>query len=382
MIGLKRKLYLAAACFAVASVAVSSSFGSSSLATEYVFLVTADGLRPQELFRGMDPLMAEEANLSKSGIESLQMLRDRYWASGPDERRKKLMPFFWGELAPGGVVLGNRSRGSRVHIRNPHRISYPGYAEILNGQPLETIDSNSSVFSPRETLPEFLRRRFSLPPAGAAVFASWSVFNWITMQTDGSIYCSAGYEEVAPELLSPGMEVFNRLQFSSPTPWDTVRHDSMTLGLALEFIETHQPKFFFLSLGEMDDWAHEPRYDRYLETIRLFDDALRELWALLQSMETYRGKSTVIVTTDHGRGKSLVDWPSHGGNVPGSDETWLAVFGPDTPARGEIANAPDYSQSHIASTILAFYGLDYRDFNPKAAPPIAEALKNAGSEPR
>lgn len=381
MIGLKRKLYLAAACLAVVSVAASSSFGSSSLATEYVFLVTADGLRPQELFRGMDPLMAEEANLSKSGIESLQTLRDGYWASGPDERRKKLMPFFWGELAPGGMVLGNRNRGSRVQIRNPHRISYPGYAEILNGQPLEAIDSNSSVFSPRQTLPEFLRGQFSLPPAKVAVFASWSVFNWITMQADGSIYCNAGYEEVAPQLLSPVMEVFNRLQFSSPTPWDTVRHDSMTLGLALEFIETHRPKFFYLSLGEMDDWAHERRYDRYLETIHLFDDALGELWTLLQSMETYRGKSTVIITTDHGRGKSLDDWPSHGGNVPGSDETWIAVLGPDTPAHGEIADAPDYSQSHIASTILAFYGLDYRDFNSQASPPIAEALENIGSEP-
>ncbi len=155
----------------------------------------------------------------------------------------------------------------------------------------------------------------------------------------------------------------------------------MTPGLALEFIETHRPKFFYLSLGEMDDWAHERRYDRYLETIHLFDDALGELWTLLQSMETYRGKSTVIITTDHGRGKSLDDWPSHGGNVPGSDETWIAVLGPDTPAHGEIADAPEYSQSHIASTILAFYGLDYRDFNSQASPPIAEALENVGSEP-
>jgi hypothetical protein len=40
------------------------------------------------------------------------------------------MPFFWKTLAPMGVVLGNKAKGSSVTVRNQHWFSYPGYSEI------------------------------------------------------------------------------------------------------------------------------------------------------------------------------------------------------------------------------------------------------------
>jgi hypothetical protein len=175
-------------------------------------------------------------------------------------------------------------------------------------------------------------------------------------------------------MLTPEMEIFNRIQFEMRTPWDVVRHDTVTLGLALGYLKRYKPKFFYLALGETDDWAHERRYDRMVQAISLFDSALRDLWETLQSMEPYRGRTTLIVTTDHGRGNGLDQWMSHGADVSGSNETWIGVFGPDTPNLGEIRDQPNYTASHIAATILGFYGLDYRAFNPKAAPPISEAF--------
>jgi hypothetical protein len=195
------------------------------------------------------------------------------------------------------------------------------------------------------------------------------------MQTEGGIYCNAGYEAVPSEMLTPDMKLFNRLQFDMRTPWDTVRHDGVTLGLALGFIKRYKPKFFYLSLGETDDWAHERRYDRMVQGIRLFDDALRSLWGILQSMEPYRGRTTLVVTTDHGRGSGLEDWISHGSKVAGSNETWIGVFGPETPNRGELRGTPLYTASHIAATILHVYDMDYREFNPQARPPIREAFQ-------
>ena len=82
------------------------------------------------------------------------------------------MPFFWKELAGEGIVLGNRRRGSRANVKNSHLFSYPGYAEILNGAPLPSIDSNDAVFSPRKTVLEYVREELGLERRQVACFAS------------------------------------------------------------------------------------------------------------------------------------------------------------------------------------------------------------------
>lgn len=350
------------------SLAISGFAGQ----TEYVFLVTGDGIRHQEVFTGVDAqLMTEEAKKS-SGIESISELRQQFWAENAQERREKLMPFFWKELAKEGVIYGNRALGSAVNCKNPHWFSYPGYAEILNGGPVAEIDSNDAKFSPRETVLEYIRREFKLGPNQVAAFGSWRIFNWMTMQRDGAIFCNAGYESTPPELSNDKMGTWSKLQFEMMSPWDTVRLDAVTLGLALEYIDMHKPKVVYLALGETDDWAHDRRYDRTVQSLAYFDEALRRLWTLLQSTTPYRGKSTLIVTTDHGRGRTAEDWTSHGEKTPGSDEAWLAIFGPDVPKLGEMKNTPEYSLSNVAATMLTALGLSSNKYHPKTTPAVAE----------
>ena len=342
--------------------------------TEFVFLVTADGIRHQELFSGVDPALVTEDAKESSGIEDVEAVRRDYWSEDAVIRRQKLMPFFWKELASEGIVLGNRSRGSRANSKNSHLFSYPGYAEILNGAPLPSIDSNDAVFSPRKTVLEYVREELGLERRQVACFASWRIFDWITRQSESTIFSNAGYEAVPEALATEGMSIFHRLQKQMMTPWDSTRHDRMTFGLAMEYIRAHEPRVFYLAAGETDDWAHERRYDRTLHAVQLFDDALRELWTHLQSTEPYRGRSTLIVTTDHGRGRTPDDWTSHGKDVPGADEIWIGVFGPDTPKVGEATTTGEHYQSQIAATMLELLGLDYRSFNPSADAPIAEAF--------
>jgi hypothetical protein len=86
-------------------------------------------------------------------------------------------------------------------------------------------------------------------------------------------------------------------------------------------------------LGETDDWAHAGAYPEYLNAAHLGDSYLRELWELVQSMPEYRGKTTLIVLPDHGRGVGPL-WTSHGEKIPESKQTWMAFLGPDTPAAG------------------------------------------------
>jgi bisphosphoglycerate-independent phosphoglycerate mutase (AlkP superfamily) len=129
-----------------------------------------------------------------------------------------------------------------------------------------------------------------------------------------------------------------------------------------------------MGYGETDEWAHAGRYDRVLRSTRAVDDYLRELWAFVQSHPDYRGRTTLIVTTDHGRGRTIRDWGNHGREVEGAEEMWLAVIGPDTPALGERRNAASLTQSQIASTVAALLGHDWRRAEPRAAPPIADVV--------
>lgn len=343
--------------------------------TQYVFLVTGDGIRHQEVFGGVDPALAMAETNKFSGIETVAAFRAKFWDADASKRRENVMPFTWGTIAKQGAIFGNRALGSKFKVSNPHHFSYPGYAEILNGQPLEAIKSNDAVWSPRETILEFLRRELNLPANKVAAFGSWSIFNWITMQKDGAIFCNAGYEAMPSSLLTDKMRLWDDLQFTTLSGWDTVRHDSVTFNLAMEYIRAQQPKFFYLALGETDDWAHDRRYDRTIETLQYFDRCLSELWTYLQSAAPYKGKSTLIITTDHGRGRTVEDWTSHNNKTPGADESWLAVLGPDTPALGEVKGGPEYSASNIAATIVEMYGLDLRQFNGAAAPAMKELIK-------
>src|SRR5688572_8264906 len=58
--------------------------------TEYLFLVTGDGIRHQELFGGVDPQLMTEGAKKWSGIQNLATMRERFWAESAAERREKL----------------------------------------------------------------------------------------------------------------------------------------------------------------------------------------------------------------------------------------------------------------------------------------------------
>lgn len=339
-----------------------------TLKTRHVVLVTVDGLRPRELFGGLDPMLIHAPD--RAGIEHLVALRQRYWRDTPERRREALLPFFWKTLAANGVVIGNNDLESHARLTNRYHFSYPGYAELLCGQAQEAITSNDPVPSPHETILEYIRRKNNLPRTAAAAFCSWRNFIGITAHTPNAIVCNAGYDAIEPGLMTPGMKAANESQFLMMTPWDTVRHDWVTYTLAEQYLKHHTPEFLYIALGETDDWAHARRYDRVIEAANLFDQCLERLWNTLQTLDQYRGNTTLIVTTDHGRGLTEEDWVSHGAKIPGSDRIWIAIIGPDTPAGGEVHGGDTYTMNQIAATILKFYGLDRADFNPDSGKPI------------
>jgi bisphosphoglycerate-independent phosphoglycerate mutase (AlkP superfamily) len=127
---------------------------------------------------------------------------------------------------------------------------------------------------------------------------------------------------------------------------------------------------FYFAFGDPDEWAHHGAYDDYLESIHRTDGWLRELWATIQSMPEYRGKTSLIVTCDHGRGDNPGEWRSHNSKVNGAGYIWVAAIGPKIPALGVRSEHEPFMQSQVAATVASLVGEDYTSGVTQAAPPL------------
>jgi hypothetical protein len=332
-----------------------------------VVLVTLDGARHQEIFGGLDAAILQSMD-EKRPVEQHPSY-GKYWAPTPEERRMKLMPFFWGTLMTEGSIAGNPRLGSIVKVTNRHWFSYPGYAEILTGEAHDSeINSNDLKQNPFETVLEFVRRKLRLDRRQVAAFTSWAVFSGIVEHAPGSITHNVGAE--AWDIDDPLARQVSELQTEAFTPWPLVRHDAFTFRLAMTYLKTERPRLLYLALDETDDWAHDGKYELVLDSLARTDRQLRELWEWLQSDRQYRGRTALLITTDHGRGRGVPDWRSHGAKIDGADEIWMAFAAPGAVSRGEWRNAPTLFQNQVASTIAGWLGLDFGEAHPSAGPPI------------
>lgn len=330
---------------------------------ENVILVTMDGLRWQELFGGLDETMlGDDDNGTKESAE----LNRRFAAETADERRIRLMPFFWNVVAKQGVVFGDQEAESHIHVTNGMNFSYPGYSEILCGFPDPRIDSNAKTDNPNVTVLEWLHSREEYQ-GKVAVFGSWDVFPWIINTARSGIPVNAGWMplgELVPN--SPEVVYLDQLAGEIPRYWAGVRYDIFTFAGADHYLRSKKPKVLYVSLGETDDWAHSARYDLYLDSVARNDDYIRRLWEAAQSIREYRDRTALIITTDHGRGDDRISWRSHGDDVDGCDRIWAAVLSPTVDSTTDVAGK--FTQSQIAATVARLLGHDYRaDVNKAAA---------------
>jgi len=336
--------------------------------TENVFLITVDGLRWQEVFRGMEAALATKA----SGVADPDALRARFGRETAEARRAALMPFFWNTLAKQGQLYGNGDRGSMALVTNGKKFTYPGFNEIFTGAPDDRIDSNAKRYNPNVSVLEWLQHKPGF--AGRVVgFANWDVHPYILNTQRSGIPVWSGYETNFP--LTPGsrFELVTQIQRDTTEIWPGMTFDSFFLHAAQEYVKEKRPRLVWLAFSEPDEWAHEGRYDRYLQSAFNVDAYIGKLWETVQALPQYRDRTTFIITCDHGRGSGS-DWRNHGEKVEGAERVWQAYLGPDTRALGERTNIPQVTHSQIAATLAALLGEDYRAAVPKSAAPIQEVL--------
>jgi hypothetical protein len=271
-----------------------------------------------------------------------------------------------------GQLFGNRELGSDAHFSNGLNFSYPGYAETLTGFIDPSIQSNENLPNPNKTVFEWLNKKSSFSGKIAA-FGAWEVFDGIFARERCGFPVSAGYEPLTLTPLTPELTLINELKTETVRVWPDEPFDPIPFHTAMEYLKLKRPRVIFLGLGETDDWAHAGSYAQYLEAAHLADRYIEELWDLIQSLPEYRGRTTLIVVPDHGRGHGT-KWTDHGHDVLGSEETWMAFLGPDTPSLGERKNSRVVTESQIAATAASFLGEDYNAAVQRAAVPIDDVI--------
>ena len=343
--------------FLIASLFLCGSITFAQNKTKNLVIVTLDGLRWQEVFRGADSILVNisEYNSDKKGIT------ERFIRESPAGRRELLMPFFWSTIMQKGQIYGNRDLGNKAEVANTFRFSYPGYNELFTGFPDPRINSNDKIPNPNTNVLEYINKQKGFEGKVIA-FTSWDVFPSILNNKRSGIIVNSGLTDLNIQGMSDRIKLLNEMQHQSPGfVSEEMRLDVLTYQFGKQYMIDKKPRVLYLGFDETDDLAHQGNYKMYLQQATKTDAILADLWNFLQSDPFYKNQTTLVITSDHGRGDTSPDsWRSHGEEIVGAEQVWFAVMGPDSPAKGEVKTATTIYHKQLAQTFSELLGLDFK----------------------
>jgi hypothetical protein len=287
---------------------------------ENVILVTWDGVRREELLGGADSYLIERGGLRSSP-----------WSGAAPSA---IAPFLLGKVAQAqAVFVGDEQLGSEVEVSSRHFISLPSYEVITTGR-VQDCSSNGCREIPQESLLDRLQRELVLSFEQLALISSWETLRkaaTVHSLDQPPFVVSSGIESFPSRVSDAHHEELNHSQDRNRPDWGDARKDEYTVQHALHYVERFRPRFMMLSLNDTDEWAHRTggtpsRYQNYLNQIRQYDQWLSDLFTLLDRLGEYGENTTVIVTTDHGRG-TRSDFDAHNGGLASAGKIWVWIGG-------------------------------------------------------
>src|SRR5690625_4208938 len=355
-----------------------------------VVVITLDGVRWQEVFRGADSTLLADYG-SEQGKEI-------FWSDDKEIRKNKL--FDTNFFANIGSLYGNRDKGSPVYVKNSHRISYPGYHEIFTGN-IGGVASNAATENPHETVFEYINRQPGYDEiTDVQVYAMWkrmrelfrvqsskfmlfspmqieygqpketiNLMHWMTENFRQNLEgkdideFDVDYEEI----ISTFNNIHGDLLPFGRNILESEQTELLLYATGKEFMKKTKPKATYFQFSLSDSFGHSGKYEDHLKSIHNVSVFIKDLIQYIDNDPFYAGKTSILITTDHGRGIGG-NWKRHGGHVSRSDEIWFVLINPEESAKGEVSDTRQYYQIQFAPTMGELIGIPYKPEHNTAEP--------------
>lgn len=202
----------------------------------------------------------------------------------------------------------------------------PGHAAVATGT-WQPIANDGSERPHKPTLFEYFRLFTGAPPESAWLVTG-KVKLWVIGFSDRS-----GYGAPYGAATDPGLGA-----------------DAVTMNHAIDHLLTDRPALLFVNLSDVDYAGHSGDWPAYLDAITVADSLIYHLWGAIQADPVLSGKTTLIVTNDHGRHDDAHGgFTNHGDDCPGCRRLQMLMVGPDT--RVNHVSPVVYRQIDIARTV-------------------------------
>jgi arylsulfatase A-like enzyme len=223
------------------------------------------------------------------------------WTETLGDPDTAFVPHLAHDLAPLGAV-------NNAFYTEGATLSVPGHASLLTGV-WQAIPNDGTVRPTTPTIFEYFRKATGAS-VDEAVFVHGSTIEPVLTYSTQPDYG----------------EVFGARMFFSDEP--EVPYDDGMWANAREVIATLHPRLLVISLLDPDEAAHLGQWEAYRAAIRHDDEIIWRLWQQLQGDAFYAGHTTLMVTTDHGRGCGA-GWPNHGGDDDCNRHIMFLAVGPE-----------------------------------------------------
>lgn len=240
------------------------------------------------------------------------------------------IPNIWDELRPAGSILTD-------YHNDGFTLTCSGHATTITGRQ-QNLANDGSEFPHDMTLAERDRRVSGAPAEDFWVVAGKSKLHMLSHSDDplgGAAYGSA-------DSVGTG-------------------GDASTMQAVLSLLALHQPRFMAINLPDVDLRGHALDWDGYLAAITNADALIGQLWDFLQTDPGFAGRSTLIITADHGRHdnrpfESHDGFQNHGDACEGCRHILVAAAGAGV--RSNTVVTGRHSQVDLAATMAQLLSID------------------------
>lgn len=210
------------------------------------------------------------------------------------------MPHIWNDLRPNGTICTSIWNNGTTYTA-------PGHATCVTGS-WQYEPNNGRIRPNSPTIFEYYRKQFNAKPEDTLILPgkgnSWHL-NYSMFPGFGRPYQTPFYALGA--------------------------NDDEIVKVLKERLATQKPRLVYAILPHVDSSGHTDEYAKYEDTIKHADSLVWDVWNSIQSDAFYKDKTTLVVTSDHGRHSTGIKdgYKSHGDACEGCRKIFALLIGPD-----------------------------------------------------